>query len=168
MYRETPSGEINWLTQTVPRKPSRPGWGACAFAELTALAALAVAIAAFVMVLVFNARGLDKIDDADAAIKRLGVCCTNTTSSQYQLFQQIRQITAVNTNQSTLIQALNTHVAVIDSTNTDQTILIQLFNETLQLDLDSIAQQMVLQATQIYDLQQQVAALEATVSTCCP
>ncbi len=152
---------INWLTRPVPRQPSRPGWGACAFTELTALAALAIAIASFVMVLVFNARGLDKINEADAALRRLGICCTNTTTTQYQLFQQILGITAVNNNQNTLLQTL-------DSTNTDQTALIHLFNETLQLDLDSIAQQMVAQATQIYDLQQQVAALESTVSSCCP
>jgi hypothetical protein len=152
----------------VPRASSRPGWMACAFAELTALAALALAAAAFVMVLVFNAHGLSKINDADAALKQLGACCVNTTTTQAGLAQQLALVIAVNGVQTTALGNINTTIFDIQTTNNNQFVLIQLFNDTLQFDLETVASQLVMQATQIYDLQQQVAALEATVGACCP
>jgi len=117
------------------------------WAGVLAFLALLVAIAALVVGLVVSITADQKANDVQQKLKTLGACCVNNTGTLQSLALQLLGINSAVQDHSLLIQSQSTNIAT--------------FNTTLELDLESIALQLIDLSNANYDLSQQIGA-------CCP
>ena len=143
--RVATQGELEQFIADAIIDRQRQSWWS--WAGVLAFLALLVAIAALVVGLVVSITAEQKANDVEHKLKTLGACCVNTTSTLQSLALQLLSINSAVQDHSLLIQSQSTNIAT--------------FNTTLELDLESIALQLIDLSNSNYDLSQQIGA-------CCP